>query len=74
VAQAYRELEREGLVYVRRGQGTFAAERGSLAEERRGLARGVAERALVDAHRHGLGVDELVEAIRAASANAEGEG
>ena len=72
VAQAYRELEREGLVYVRRGQGTFAAERASMGDERRALARGVAERALVDAHRNGLGVDELVEAIRAASANGKG--
>ena len=64
VAQAYRELERDGLVYVRRGQGTFVADRASPAAERRSLARDVAGRALLDAHRHGIGVDELVEAIR----------
>jgi hypothetical protein len=32
--------------------------------ERRTLARGVAERALLDAHRHGVGAEELVEMIR----------
>ena len=67
VAQAYRELEREGLVYVRRGHGTFAAQRASLDTERRTLARDVAERALIDAHRHGLNADELVTAIQACS-------
>lgn len=66
VAQAYRELEREGVVYVRRGQGTFAAASGPGPSDRQALARGVAERALVDAHRHGLSADELVDAIRAA--------
>ena len=64
VAQAYRELEREGIVYVRRGQGTFVAERPPVAAERKHLARDVAERALLDAHRHGLDADELIEAIR----------
>lgn len=64
VAQAYRELEREGVVYVRRGQGTFVAERASAAAERQALVQAVAERALVDAHRHGVGADELIDAIR----------
>jgi len=64
VAQAYRELERAGVVYVRRGQGTFAAPGETNGTERRALARSVAERALIDAHRHGIGVDELIDAIR----------
>ena len=64
VAQAYRELEREGVVYMRRGQGTFVAQRRSAAAERRALARDVAGRALLDAHRHGIDTDELIEAIR----------
>ena len=64
VLQAYGELEREGVVYVRRGQGTFVAERASPKDERGALARDVAARALLDAHRHGIGVDELIEAIR----------
>jgi len=67
VAQAYRELEREGVVYVRRGQGTFIADRGSVDLDRGILARGVAERALLDAHRHGIGVDDLLGAIRRAA-------
>ena len=67
VAQAYRELERDGVVYVRRGQGTFMAQRTTGEADRRGLARGVAERALVDAHRHGIGAEELVDAIRDAA-------
>ena len=64
VAQAYRELEREGVVYVRRGQGTFVAERRSAAAERQALARDVAGRALLDAHRHGISAEELLQAIR----------
>jgi GntR family transcriptional regulator len=66
VQQAYRELEREGLVYVRRGQGTYAAkvQGGGTARERRALAASVAQRALREAYRHGLGAEELIEAIR----------
>lgn len=65
VQQAYRELERNGLVYVKRGQGTFVAElRGGSARERKALAASLAKRVLQDAYRHGLGVDELIEAIQ----------
>ena len=75
VQQAYRELERDGLVYVRRGQGTFVAEEGAVQtdRERKELARMVADRALREAYRNGLSSDDLVEAIRA-SAAAESEG
>jgi GntR family transcriptional regulator len=66
VAQAYRELEREGVVYVRRGQGTFVSAAQPAGRERRALIRGVAERALIDAHRHGISAQELIEAIRRA--------
>lgn len=65
VSQAYRELDAEGTVYVRRGRGTFVAPDAVPAEQREALARGVAERALRDAHRHGLSADDLVGAIRA---------
>jgi GntR family transcriptional regulator len=68
VAQAYRELERAGVVYVRRGQGSFVAQVSPGDEERLALARGVAERALLDAHRNGLGAEELIDAIREAAA------
>jgi GntR family transcriptional regulator len=64
VSQAYRELERQGLAYVRRGQGTFASDPRLDGDERRTLAGEVAARALHDAYRNGLNADELIEAIR----------
>ena len=65
VAQAYGELERDGVVYVQRGLGTFVSpEVRPGDEERRALARAVAERALADAHRNGVGAEDLVEAVR----------
>jgi len=71
VQQAYRELEREGLVQVRRGKGTFVAEMrdGDRARQRSELATSLAKRALREAHRHGLGAEELVEAIRRAASD-----
>lgn len=68
VQQAYRELERSGLVYVRRGQGTFVAEEAAVQSdrERRDLAAMVAERALREAYRNGVSAGELVAAIRGA--------
>jgi GntR family transcriptional regulator len=62
VSQAYGELERERILYVRRGQGTFVAP--GARPDRRGLAREVAKRALLDARRHGLGVEDLIITIR----------
>ena len=65
VSQAYGELEREGVVYVRRGQGTFVSPDIRPDEhERRALAQGVAKRALLDARRNGMHVEELVMIIR----------
>jgi GntR family transcriptional regulator len=67
VQQAYRELERSGRVYVRRGQGTFVAEEDGAAhrdEERQELAEMVAERALREAYRNGVTAEELVAAIQ----------
>lgn len=65
VQQAYRELERAGIIYTRRGQGTFVAAPGT--DEREQLLRDVAERALRDARRYGIEPDELAEAIRRAA-------
>ena len=73
VSQAYQELEREGIVYVRRGQGTFVAPIQPDRDERRSLARGVAKRALLEARRNGIGVEDLLMTIRDVAAEEEGE-
>ena len=62
VSQAYQELEREGVLYVRRGQGTFVSP--DVRADRRVVAHDVAKRALLEARRSGLGVEELIETIR----------
>jgi GntR family transcriptional regulator len=74
VSQAYHELEREGVIYVRRGQGTFVspAVRKGGEERRRRLAVAVAKRALREAHRNGLDVEELVMTIQKLAADKEG--
>ena len=63
VQQAYRELERAGVVYTRRGQGTFAAPTSASDAERALLLRDLAERAIRDGQRYGIEPDELAEAI-----------
>ena len=69
VAQAYRELERAGVVYVRRGQGSFVSQVSPGEDDRRALAHGVAERALLEAHRNGIGAEDLIDAIREVAAS-----
>ena len=65
IVQAYRELEREQIVYTRRGQGTFVAEQTAPKVERDRLLAEVVDRALVDAHRHAIAPEALVDALRA---------
>ncbi len=68
VQQAYRELEREGVVYTRRGRGTFVAvAEANDGEARNRLALQVAEHSLRQAYRNGLSAKELIEAIRSQS-------
>jgi len=70
VLQAYRELEREGVLYVRRGLGTFVALNTQPAgDERRELGLAVARRALLEARRNGLGLEELFTMIREVAAD-----
>lgn len=74
VSRAYRELERDGIVYVRRGRGTFVSPDANREADRHRLAREVAKRALRDARRHSLTADELVASIRALSDGGRGGG
>ncbi len=64
VQHAYRELEQQGLVYVRRGLGTFVSQGTASRAKPAQLARQVAERALRDAFRHGLLASDLIAAIK----------
>ena len=64
VNQAYRELERLGVVEVRRGKGTYVALHGTDATQRAEVVRDVALRALRDARRNGISTDDLVDGIR----------
>ena len=72
VSPAYQQVESEGVIYVRRGQGTFVAPTiHPDRRERRALVRGVAERALTEARRTGLGVEELITMIIEVAAEEE---
>jgi len=68
VQQAYRELEREGVVYVRRGQGTFVSASVAPSALRERVVRDFGERMLREAARSGISPPELLDAIRAAEA------
>ena len=65
VQQAYRELERSGAAYVRRGVGTFVGQVARSTEARRSmLARQIAGRFLREGFRHGLLASDLVKALQ----------
>lgn len=69
VSQAYQELEREEVVYVKRGQGTFVSPTTKQnSRERQNLARAVAKRTLIEARRSGLDVDELIATLKEVAA------
>jgi GntR family transcriptional regulator len=64
VQHAYRTLETEGTVYVKRGIGTFVAAAPKDAKGRQGpIARQIAERMLREAYRHGLLASDLIQAL-----------
>jgi GntR family transcriptional regulator len=67
VQHAYRTLEQEGLVYVKRGLGTFIAQRPkdwSGKGRHASVARQIAERMLREGFRHGLLASDLIAALR----------
>jgi GntR family transcriptional regulator len=66
VAQAYRQLEMDGFVEMRRGAGTFVREVGPVRkeEERETHATEIARRALQEAARLGIAAGEVLDAMR----------
>ena len=65
VQHAYRTLEVEGTVEVRRGLGTFIKPPAKPAGARQAqAARQIAERALREAYRHGVLASELIAALQ----------
>src|SRR5512147_2631050 len=65
VQHAYRTLEQEGTVHVRRGRGTFVSEMPKEPKVRQtAQARRIAERALREAFKHGLLASDLIAALQ----------
>jgi GntR family transcriptional regulator len=66
VQHAYRRLEQDGTVYVKRGLGTFVSPSAKEPTKARqaAIARQIAERALRDAFRHGLLASDLIGALK----------
>jgi GntR family transcriptional regulator len=68
VARAYLELEHEGVIYKRQGQGTFVAAQGVDASRRERLkaVAGMLERAISEAIESGMTPEEIGELYREA--------
>lgn len=65
VRHAYRTLEHEGIVYVRRGMGTFVGKRPRESRARQAaVARQIAERMLREGYRQGLLASDLIAALQ----------
>jgi GntR family transcriptional regulator len=65
VQHAYRTLEQEGTVYVKRGMGTFVAQPTNPGKGRQtAIARQIAERMLREGFRHGLLASDLIRALQ----------
>lgn len=65
VQHAYRTLEQDGVVYVRRGMGTYVAAKAKESGHGRQalVARQIAERMLREGFRHGLLASDLMAAL-----------
>jgi GntR family transcriptional regulator len=66
IQHAYRTLEQEGSVHVKRGLGTFvsAPKAHSNATRQAQIARQIAERSLREAYRHGILASDLIAALQ----------
>jgi GntR family transcriptional regulator len=75
VQHAYRTLEHEGSVYVKRGLGTFISPRAKETGKGRHMtmARQIAERMLREGFRHGLLASDLIAALREIAPRAQQE-
>ncbi len=78
VQHAYRTLEGDGVVYVRRGTGTFVSPtvRQDSRERRAAVARQIAGRAMREGFRHGLLASDIITALQdiAPQASRAGDG
>ena len=65
VVKAYGELENEGVVYKRRGAGTYISENGSplKAAEQRRILTGRADALLSDARQMGYALDDVLKLV-----------
>jgi GntR family transcriptional regulator len=66
VARAYLELEHEGVIYKRQGQGTYVSPQALDASrrERMRVVAGLFEKAIVEAVNSGMSKSEIEEAYR----------
>jgi GntR family transcriptional regulator len=66
VQHAYRSLEQDETVHVKRGLGTFISASGKEPSKARQatMARQIAERALRDGFRHGLLASDIISAMK----------
>ena len=64
VQHAYRTLQQEGVIEMRRGLGAFVAAAPKESRQRPAVARQIAERALREAFRHGLLASDLMKALK----------
>jgi GntR family transcriptional regulator len=71
VARAYLELEHEGVIYKRQGQGTFVSPHALEASrrERRKVVAGLFEKAITEAAAAGMTMSEMDEVYRQAARN-----
>lgn len=67
IVQAYRELERDGVVYVRRGHGTFVSPDLNPVLMREALLTQIVEQALSGAAQLGFEAEDLITALSAAA-------
>ena len=66
VARAYLELEHEGVIYKRQGQGTFVSAQAAEASlrERNRIVAALFEKAIIEAASFGMSEAEIAEAYR----------